>query len=899
MKKLLLLFTIFSALSFNSFASHLMGGEITWECLSSGKYVFTLKVYRDCNGTTIGASPQSLITANGCPVSNITMNYVFPSTDMSPVCNNPLLQKSCGPITPAGSFNTVSYPNNNGAVEEMIWKSNPITIAGIPGPNGWVFSWSLCCRNAAITNLSNPDSFGMCLRSKMFAYNQNGIGTTTNPCFDSSPQFAERPVSILCTGYPFTYSQNAYDKDLDSLAYSWDKPLVEYNNSGVFDTTNPLPMNFQSGFSYTSPFPNNILDTNNIAATLNPFTGEINYTSFTQGNYVLVVKVSSFKNGQLVAEIYREYQHVLLPCGLANQPPIVTPPFNFSASFDTIITAGDFVSFNFSASDLGTIPGTPPTPQSVAIFASGEQFDTTNFSSSSLNCNKPPCAGLTSTPGMFTTTNASLQFNWQTSCENLVNSNGDYLSSRTFTFHFAAQDDYCPAPAIQGKTVSITVLGTDVLDAPHAISAAIQSNGTIGLNWSNPADPNATFNSYLIYGSSALSGPYTCLDTVINYSTDSASISYSNLPAVPLYFYLKTISGCHGQIASENSDTASVDCTIAPPQPYSTDVSLSGDVLLRWHLPSNSNATFSTYYLYASALLAGPYTLMDSVTNYLTDSLLIPNTTANSNPLYFYMQSSSVCGAGFLSGNSDTISTLFSAAKNIGNNKTEIKWNTPHNAATSNYSIFRGLANTWTLLATINSNQFVDSLSLCNQQVFYKVISNDTQQNFSSAPASSIINGPAILLNAVIGSPEYINVGRIELTVDGGTPDYIFDWSNGMHTQNISELAIGLYSVKVTDASGCSFNKENIEIKNEIDPTSIFEKNTFIVSPNPANDLLTIIAIEEAELRVFSSKGEMMQKEKIQKGKNTVNTQSLPSGTYLLKFKSEQKTKTITIQVIH
>ena len=47
MKKILI--SIFCVLiSFNSFSSHLMGGEITWECLKSGpdvgKYVFTITI---------------------------------------------------------------------------------------------------------------------------------------------------------------------------------------------------------------------------------------------------------------------------------------------------------------------------------------------------------------------------------------------------------------------------------------------------------------------------------------------------------------------------------------------------------------------------------------------------------------------------------------------------------------------------------------------------------------------------------------------------------------------------------------------------------------------------------------------------------------------------------------
>lgn len=40
---------------------------------------------------------------------------------------------------PDGSYGPTGIPNN-GAVEESIFKSNPVTLTGVPGPNGWVFS---------------------------------------------------------------------------------------------------------------------------------------------------------------------------------------------------------------------------------------------------------------------------------------------------------------------------------------------------------------------------------------------------------------------------------------------------------------------------------------------------------------------------------------------------------------------------------------------------------------------------------------------------------------------------------------------------------------------------------------------------------------------------------------
>ena len=47
------------------------------------------------------------------------------------------------------------------------------------------------------------------------------------------------------------------------------------------------------------------------------------------------------------------------------------------------------------------------------------------------------------------------------------------------------------------------------------------------------------------------------------------------------------------------------------------------------------------------------------------------------------------------------------------------------------------------------------------------------------------------------------NNGLVHLAVAGGVMPYSFQWSNGFTTQNISNLAAGLYTVTITDANNC------------------------------------------------------------------------------------------------
>jgi gliding motility-associated-like protein len=64
-----------------------------------------------------------------------------------------------------------------------------------------------------------------------------------------------------------------------------------------------------------------------------------------------------------------------------------------------------------------------------------------------------------------------------------------------------------------------------------------------------------------------------------------------------------------------------------------------------------------------------------------------------------------------------------------------------------------------------------------------------------------IINAPTVITNVSCNGGTN---GAIDLSPSGGTPPYIYAWSNGPTTQDITNLVPGSYNVMITDANGCT-----------------------------------------------------------------------------------------------
>jgi hypothetical protein len=182
-------------------ATHIVGGEIQYECLGFnaatqvGTYRIILHVYRDCFNGQAPFDQQAAITIfqMGPTVSEwVTVNPTPVITNIPPETNNPCL-----------------IPPNNICVEEGLY----VATVNLPyNPAGYTITYQRCCRNNTIDNVINPGQSGS-------TYTIFLSGQAQLTC-NSSPEYSAFPPIVICNNQPLVFDHSATDAQGDQLVYS-------------------------------------------------------------------------------------------------------------------------------------------------------------------------------------------------------------------------------------------------------------------------------------------------------------------------------------------------------------------------------------------------------------------------------------------------------------------------------------------------------------------------------------------------------------------------------------------------------------------------------------------------------------------------------------------------------
>jgi len=797
-----------------AFGSHGMGGEITWTCLANGQYKFKMKFYRDCNGITPSSTVQMQTNVPGVPT--ITMNLIQ-QNDISPngLQSNGVTQ--CADCVQGSFSNPIP-----GLVEEYIYESGNVTLNGVPPATGWWFRWGECCRSSALTNLSGAGSNGFANRAYMFPYN----GLNANPCYDNSPYFSEKPSTIICTGFPFKYNPAAVDAELDSLVYGWANPI---DDSGA-----NLP--FAPGYSLTSQLPSPTQNPLNVAATIDPHTGEMTYTSYTGGYFATVVKVTAYKCGQKVAEIYREINVVLnnncppVLGGIANTPPDVNPPFfdpvtGLQTAYTDTFYAGDTVSFFLNATDFEFFNN--GAGQTITIEAYGNEFGVP-VTNQNGGCPIVPCATLsTNTPFSFQI-GGGVGFNWKLTCDHVKGL--DTICTRisnTYRFVIKASDNYCPANASNVSTINITVLAPPKLEAPPLRCASVNVDGSVSLSWNKPCprDSQNIFHSYEIYAAAAAAGPYLLVDSIFTWNTGTYTQTAANLNTLfgtnaqqqSIWYYIKTRSGCDGDSISKPSDTLRT-IKLDAVQNASLSIDLTWNAL---HSPPLSSHATKKYKIYRQHPIPSAWVLIDS-----TNINTLNYTDSYAQQIcddYIAYRVDLADSSGCVSQSSiDTVHAI---------NAQPIVAVTPPNPV-----ICQGTCTTLTATPGAvgyqwNTGALTQSISVCTAGT-YTVTANYGACQADTSVTLVVVPLPTPTITGLTSS-----CGCANLDAGAGYASYL--WNNGASTQIVNICSSGTYTVTVTNANGCTGTDTHV----------------FNINPSPTPVITGTISICAGQTTVLSAGG--------------------------------------------
>ncbi|MEQ9262083.1 MAG: gliding motility-associated C-terminal domain-containing protein [Owenweeksia sp.] len=286
-------------------AAHLVGGDISYECLGNNKYQIRLRVYRDCanNGAQFDEFVSIAIYNDGTDLLRQLSISGTGRTQVPDSVGNPCVTPPPGLCTEYLDYiDTVTLP---------------------PRQGGYVLTWQRCCRNGIIENIGMPQSQG-----STYTVQIPSNDTTCN----SSPFILNVPPIVLCMGQPLAVPVEVRDLDGDSLYFELCEILRGGNvagdpNSCSLDRTIPIPpcpppyreIPFLAPYTSTNPLP--ALP----AFTIDTQTGILSGTPNMVGTYVVGICISDYRQGRRQSTVRLDYQFNVTQCIKTVVSDMVTP----------------------------------------------------------------------------------------------------------------------------------------------------------------------------------------------------------------------------------------------------------------------------------------------------------------------------------------------------------------------------------------------------------------------------------------------------------------------------------------------------------------------------------------------------------------------------------------------
>jgi gliding motility-associated-like protein len=142
----------------------------------------------------------------------------------------------------------------------------------------------------------------------------------------------------------------------------------------------------------------------------------------------------------------------------------------------------------------------------------------------------------------------------------------------------------------------------------------------------------------------------------------------------------------------------------------------------------------------------------------------------------------------------------------------------------------------------------------------YNVIVTDANGNDVSAEV--VVNEPPLI--SIVSTVECANGsstdGSIDITVEGGVGNFMYEWSSGDFTEDLSNVGVGSYSLLVEDGNSCQAIANGIRIV-DCNPTNCYEA-IHIITPNGDgyndNFVINCVMQNNTRLTIYDRWGEQV-----------------------------------------
>jgi hypothetical protein len=504
-----ILFLLFLMFSPFAEASHLLGGEISYQCLGNGNYRFQVVVFRDCNGIPFTQTNVALLGPVGVSC-NLVATY-----DITPRSSE-ITYIRCDP--PA------TFSAAQGGIGKFVFEGTAnLSSLGVAPLTGYTWTTSTgsipCCRNSSSNSNCSGD---MVLRVSMYPFiDANGTALTPAQICDNSPVFVQAPTGVNIYNTFDTTSAVFFAQDTDqadAVRFYFDNPWTGIG----------LPCNYTGNYSTTNPLPGMI------GVGVDSVSGIIKYRPNLTGRFQTAVRAESWRCGQKIAAVFRDFQ-----LSIITNPVDANPPYNpthndslkkyqqkapvlfldrerFISSnvAEVKLYHGDTLRYLVGATDSFPLFSLPTTqnpvpiyrPNLVSVFVNSPKMGANGYDQNS-GCDEPPCAVVrqlnsNNMPlelkyssaatvlgyGFTDTISAEMELYWVAT--NPIDSSTSCITdSKSHYFVIGAIDDVSPLRGQNTQILKVEVLKGPELETPKFRQLSFNPSGNeLQLAWSHHID---------------------------------------------------------------------------------------------------------------------------------------------------------------------------------------------------------------------------------------------------------------------------------------------------------------------------------------------------------------------------------------------------------------------------